>query len=121
MKHRIKELLVALPVDTKEAKRLLLERTKIKYDRFHRILNNPSHRISPSDALSIAHFFSIDMKQLFYNDIDILDVVKEIVQNSDSIKSLIKYDEQKMVGASNNDGQTRGGNAPQRNLSACNA
>lgn len=121
MKHRIKELLVAIPIDTKEAKRMLLDATKIKYDRFYRMLNNPKHRISTSDAILIADFFSIETKDLFHNENDIKLVVKEIMENSEPIKSLIDYDEQKMVRSSNFDGQKGRSDAAERNLSSCNS
>jgi hypothetical protein len=113
-RNRLKVLIEALPINTGDAKRLIIEETGINYYRFNRMLKNPEYRISASDTILLSNFFSVEIKELFESNRSIKDLVKEIMVNSESIKSLIKYDEQKMVGSSNIDDQGRSNNASKR-------
>ena len=88
MPHRIKELLTALPVETSAARRLFMKETGISRDKFYRFWANPESRISTEDALRIAHFFSIEVKELYCKTENVLQIVEKIMNESPAIKNL---------------------------------
>lgn len=92
MKHRIKELLIALPVDTAEAKRLFMSQTGISRDKFYRMYSNPDYMFRMDEALRIAHFFSIEPQEIYCKEESVMDIVTKIMNESTSIKSLQNHD-----------------------------
>jgi isocitrate dehydrogenase len=88
MKHRIKELLTSLPVDTAEAKRLFMAETGISRDKFYRMYSNPDFKFSLEDALRIARFFSIETQEMYCKEENVMGIVTKIMNESKAIKNL---------------------------------
>lgn len=92
-KHIISDLLKQLPVDTGEAKKLLLEKTGINYFKLRKILANPEYKISGKDLVLLSNFFGIEAQELFNVSRSLDTLASDVMNNSEPIKSL-KHDKQ---------------------------
>ncbi len=87
-RHRVRELLEALPVDTLRAKLSLMDKTGIPKHRFYRIYNDPHYKISPADLIALASFFCVESDKIFANTQNLELIVQRIMRDCEAIRNL---------------------------------
>lgn len=89
VRHRVKELLFALPVDTAEAKRVLRENTGIDQQKLRRLLNDPFYLITAEELILLANFFCVSVNDIVHSERNVNEIVAEIMERSQPIRSLV--------------------------------